>query len=260
MGMNANWYVETLYKNHTSSFFTYSQALSRFNDFYESRQGKLFKRPGGTYLNLFISPDYRKRFLIDWGGSYTCAVAYNNMGATKAYSFTIAPRFRVNNKMTLVYRFNYSNALREYGYANVVDSNNAIIFGERQVKTFTNTISTAYIFNNVSSLSFRLRHYWSTAKYSEFFELNDEGLLDKSGYTANHDINFNAFTIDMAYKWQFLPGSEMSIVWKNNIFTSGNDIINSFGKNFQNTLEAPQVNSLSLKILYYLDYQYLKKS
>lgn len=259
MNLYSFLYVQTTFKNHTSTFFNFNQAIGHTNDFYESRQGKIFKKPADTYVNLFISPDYRKRFLIDFGGNYSFAPAYHNRDATKAYSFTISPRYRVSNKMTLIYKLKFDNALKAYGYTTTVDSTNSIIFGKRQVKTVTNTISTAYIFNNVSSLSFRLRHYWSTAKYDTFYELNNDGLLDNTNYTANHNINFNAFTIDMAFKWQFLPGSEMSIVWKNNIYTNGNEIITSFGKNLENTFEAPQINSISLKLLYYLDYQYLKK-
>ena len=32
------------------------------------------------------------------------------------------------------------------------------------------------------------------------------------------DLNFNAWSIDMVYRWNFAPGSEMNIVWKNQLF------------------------------------------
>jgi hypothetical protein len=67
----------------------------------------------------------------------------------------------------------------------------------------------------------------------------------------------------MVYTWRFAPGSEMSIVWKNSIYqsdTGGDDvIIDGFLEDLKYTLNSPQVNSFSIKFLYYLDSQYLKR-
>lgn len=256
MGVNS----QITYKNYMSTFFNFNQSLSHFNDFFESRNGSIYKKPANTFVSLFLSPDYRNRFLVDLGASYGFSTEFHNRKSVYDYDFTIAPRFRVNNKMNLVYKFNFDEVAKEYGFVEQNESLNAVVFGERNVRTVTNTISTAYIFNNVSSLTFRLRHYWSTADYSSFYTLNKEGYLDPVALNENHNINFNAFTIDMAYKWQFAPGSEISIVWKNNINSWGNSIIGSYVKNLEDILSAPQINSISVKVLYYLDYQYLKRS
>lgn len=259
LGVNMHLNSQILFKNHTTAFFNANTTIMEEKDYFESRDGSLYIQPANHFVSLFISPDYRKKFLVDLGFSYNFSNSFHNQKAISNYDYTIAPRFLLSKKMTLVYKFKYDETLLGYGYVKHDDALNATIFGEREVRTITNTISTAYIFNNVSSLNFRLRHYWSTAQYSDFFELNADGYLEDIDYAEQHDINFNAFTIDMAYKWQFLPGSEMSLVWKNNIYTNGSEIVSSFGKNFRNTLDSPQINSISLKILYYLDYQYLKK-
>ena len=249
----------TVFKNHTTLFLNLFSMPTEGNDFFESRTGNVFKMPINTFFSIFISPDYRKKFVIDAGCSYGYSKSFHIRKAISDYDFTISPRLRLSNKMNLIYKFNYDKVALAYGYVTFNDSMNAVVFGERQVKTITNTISSNYIFNNKSSLSFRLRHYWSTAKYFDFFTLNSEGYLDNTNYTANHDINFNAFTIDMSYKWQFMPGSEISVVWKNNIYKFGDEIIYDYRKNLNNILNSPQINSISVKILYYLDYWYLKK-
>jgi hypothetical protein len=73
----------------------------------------------------------------------------------------------------------------------------------------------------------------------------------------------------MAYVWNFAPGSEIRLVWKNAIYTEEEDeIINSvlykvekdFKNNLSNTLSSPATNSFSIKLLYYLDYQNIRKS
>jgi hypothetical protein len=64
----------------------------------------------------------------------------------------------------------------------------------------------------------------------------------------------------MKYLWRFAPGSELSFVWKNAIYANQTDIIKNFAENFNKTItDSSPVNSLSLKILFYLDYRYLTK-
>ena len=63
----------------------------------------------------------------------------------------------------------------------------------------------------------------------------------------------------MVYTWQFAPGSELSVVWKNSIIDSQDEMAHGFNDNFRNTFDATKLNSLSVKVLYYIDYQKLKK-
>jgi len=74
-----------------------------------------------------------------------------------------------------------------------------------------------------------------------------------------YNTNYNAFTIDFVYRWVFLPGSEINLVWKNSIFSSDKNIEDSYLNNFNQLFDYNAVNSLSLKVLYWLDYQSLKK-
>ena len=105
----------------------------------------------------------------------------------------------------------------------------------------------------------RVRHYWSQAEYLQYYTLNDNGYLDPSSYWQNNNINFNAFTVDLQFVWYFAPGSELSVVWKNNINTQGNMIESNYFRNFDDMISSPQTNSFSFRVLYYLDYLYIKK-
>ena len=131
---------------------------------------------------------------------------------------------------------------------------------EESRNTVNNILNVKYIFTKELSLTLRVRHYWSRAKYLEFFTLNREGHLDQSSYWQNHDINYNAFTSELQFVWYFSPGSELSIVWKNAINTQDDIIAYGYWDDFRNTINSPQSNSFSVRILYYLDYFYLKKA
>jgi hypothetical protein len=63
----------------------------------------------------------------------------------------------------------------------------------------------------------------------------------------------------MVFRWIFAPASELLFVWKNNIFTEENEVAKDYFENIRDTFTSPMGNSFSLKLLYYLDYQKLKR-
>ncbi len=204
----------------------------------------------------FISTDYRKRFALDVFVRYQ----YFDENNRYNYNLAISPRYRVNNKLSFNYNFNRDVANDDIGFVNHDYNTDIISFGRRNVITITNELNANYIFTNKMSLTLRGRHYWSTAEYKQYYTLSDKGLLfDDAQYAGNSNVNFNAFNIDMVYRWQFSPGSEMSIVWKNAIYTRGNEIVKHYSDDFSQTINAPQTNSFSIKVLYYLDYAMIKR-
>jgi len=126
--------------------------------------------------------------------------------------------------------------------------------------TLENTISGAFIFTANSYLSLRGRYYWSRAAYDgDYYDLVADGSLTPAIFGGDNDVNTNYLNIDVVYSWRFAPGSELSLVWKNAIFSESEIITNESIKNFRDLLSMPKTNSVSLKILYYLDYQNFRK-
>ncbi|MCK5169255.1 MAG: hypothetical protein KAQ75_05180, partial [Bacteroidales bacterium] len=246
---------------HVGTFFQFNPIENQ--DYFEPRvDGWKFTLARSVINETWLSTDYRKALAVDITVGGWKAFDYDRYG----YWVGIGPRIRFSDKWLLTYRFNIGNDYNTYGYIEdyTDGSGNTIInFGERDVSTLINTLNTSYIFNSKMSLNLRARHYWSRVEYTDFFELLEDGYLSPSigydTYGEDQNYNYNAFTIDMKYLWRFAPGSEMAIVWKNAIYTNETEIINNFLNNFNNTLESSQINSISLKILYYLDYQYLVK-
>ena len=160
--------------------------------------------------------------------------------------------------------FDWYNFDEDLGWVNEVDE--GIIMGRRDQDIFETVLETNYVFNPLMSLRFRLRHYWTRVKYEDYLLLNEDGTLSEAEYEgideetglSDHDTNFNAFNIDLVYRWVFTPGSEMTIVWKNSILGSTDELYYNFSDNLKNTLEMDQVNSLSVRVLYFLDYRSLK--
>jgi hypothetical protein len=245
------------FRNHLSAgYYVFIRPIDR-HDYFEPRvDGRVFIEPAEFYGETWISTDFRKKFAIELrvGGS-----PKNEYGTT-SYDFKIEPRFKPNDRLLLVFETSLGKNINNIGFVDYTENEDTIYFGKRDRLSIENEIESRYIFNENASLSFKLRHYWSTVDYDDFYVLNNDGsLVDDNSYSDNANINFNYFTIDLAYRWIFAPGSEMSIVWKNSIFTESDEIEKQYFDNLSNTFRANQTNSFSIRILYYLDYVYLKR-
>ncbi len=243
-------------------------------DFFEPRvNGWYYTFPKNYRAGGYISSDYRKKFALDISGGYRWFDENNRFN----YNYSVSPRYRVNDKLSFVYQFSRDLRLDDMGFANKfkldedgdeVKEKQVVIFGLRDVNATTSSLTANYSFNNRMTLSLRSRHYWSKAEYNRYYRLGTDGMISPDSYPngyngefkdKNHNINFNAFNIDMVYSWWFAPGSEISIVWKNAIHESKDVVVPRYLDNFTNTISSPQNNSLSVKVLYYIDYLTLKK-
>jgi len=255
-------------KNWTSAGLFYTLEPIETYDFFEPRVwGRFYSWQSSNNIGGFISSDYRKKIALDVNSNY------RKFDAEGRYRFNlnISPRVRFSDKFSMVLRLARYNFVNDEGAA--IDLNGSgtiigedIIFGKRDQVTYENVLNLSYIFTNRMGLTFRARHYWSTVEYNSFHVLDENGHLGPSTYTgldsdseSLHNTNFNAFNIDMVYRWVFSPGSEMSIVYKSSLLGYNNDVSANYFQNFENTIQGPQTRSLSIKILYYIDYMSLKK-
>ena len=108
-------------------------------------------------------------------------------------------------------------------------------------------------------ISVKLRYHLDQVKNLEFKSLGNDGYLYDNNYKGEHNVNYTTWTSDIAYSWRFAPGSQMSLVWKNAIVDERNYLRNHWADNLEESFNLAQQNSLSLKIIYYLDYLYLRK-
>lgn len=244
----------TTFKNYWNIRLSLRGDPFGMQDWYEPRvDGWFYDRPANYEIDVSGSTDYRKRLAIYFGFEYS-----ENLLGENTWELSAMPRIRINDKLSINPRFKYEQGSNQIGYAGYL-SDDSIAFGKRAVNRITSQLAASYVFNNKSALSLSMRHYWSTVNYSEYFLLQrDGGLIDYPDYPYNEDLNFNILTVDLEYNWNLAPGSYLSVVWKNNIYTSDevdDDLFLNYWDNFNATFSSPQTNSFSIKLTYYLDYQ-----
>lgn len=220
-------------------------------DFFEPRtEGRFWVRNGRWQTSGFISTDYRKRFAID--GSLGYSRRYEQK--ERNYELEFAPRYRANDRLQFAYGFIIDQSFYQPGYVNTLDDE-TIIFGVRDNKQIENSLSGKYSFSDTSSLTLSFRHYWSTVAYQDqFYELEEDGHLTEHPYQDDHDLNFNNWNLDLRYVWQFTRGSELVAFYRNTIENQDNRSQLSFGENLNELLDQPFGHMVSVKVVYFLDY------
>ncbi len=108
-------------------------------------------------------------------------------------------------------------------------------------------------------MALAFRHYWSPIVYdTQFYELNEDGTLSPYPYSENEDINYNIWNLDLSYTWEFAPGSHIIVLYRNNIFNEDDLSQLNFNENLQNLFDEPIQHNLSIKMIYYIDYNNAK--
>lgn len=226
-------------------------------DYYEPRMpGRYYLDPANVGTSAGFTTDYRNPFALDFQFNFQNAarIENNNIGTR------ITPRYRVNDQFSMVHSLRMNYNFNDVGFAGI-DSVGAIVFGTRDVTTIENVFTSDYIVTNDIYFSFRLRQYWSKGEYGAFSKLLDNGHLQGDyPYNRNRDFNFNSFNIDFVFTWLFAPGSSLNVIWKNALLHEKNAAVANYFDNFGLLRDAPQYNSISIKLLYYLDYQQLRRA
>jgi len=133
--------------------------------------------------------------------------------------------------------------------------------GKRNLETYSNTLSIIYSFTNKAWLNLKVRHYWSSAIHNKYYTLNEQGKLNSTDNAPyNADIDFQMLNLDFAIKWEFSPGSLLSLSWKNLFVREGLPYTNDYFITIDQMLISPNYNNFSIRFLYYFDFLYLKKN
>src|SRR5690606_9941933 len=242
----------------TKKILSYGANLSfgvgkQFNFFEPRTDGRYFIYENTLNMNAWISTNYNKKFAIDANvGYYTL---FEDGRDFDNYWFGISPRFRFSDKLILSYSFNYDDYQGDRGFVTKVDDD--IIFGERDQKIVINSISGNYNFNSFHGLTLTFRNYWSTVAYDDdLFTLQENGHLNPdSGYTTSNindpDVNFNTWNLDFAYSWQFAPGSQLTALYRNQLFNQSSASADTYFDSLSNLFEQPIQHTFSLRMVYF---------
>ena len=251
-GINGNWNIGKRY------------------DYFEPRNGfdSFFITENYAQSNGWISSNYNTFFAIDANFGYGRFFEherdnYNN------WWYGFKPRFKFNDNLLVVLGFDYNNYTAERGFINEQDVMDEIIFGQRERIETTLSISGSYNFNSLSALTLSFRNYLSRVTYDDqVYNLQDNGRLLVSNTNTkttigedsnfNPDANFNTWNLDFSYTWQFAPGSQLTALYRNQIFNLSNSSRDNYFDSLNSLFDQEKRNTFSLRLVYFIDYNDVK--
>lgn len=225
--------------------------------------------PASVNLHGWYNSDHRKPLTYRANGG---ARFFDEKGRRNA-RLNLGMRWRASDQLTLGMGIGYEEFWNNVGglwsdqiYAEVIGYESlpekAIILGRRHILGFNNDLNANYAFNNRMNIALFARHYWNRVMYNDFHNLQTDGTLRPSTYTgldpAGNPLNniaANYFNVDFVFTWRFAPGSDLLFVYKNFIGHQayGRDVEHDYGYNLGHLPQFPGSNSLSMKVLYFLD-------
>jgi hypothetical protein len=251
--MNVNGQLKNLW--FAGIFTNYTSTM---NDYYEPRVGNsYFRLPGSFLYGVFVETNNNKPYSVEVEFAHRTSPQFYNRNI---YEISLDNNLRINQKLSFGINTNYLFRKNNVGFS-YIDGGQSI-FARRNVDVISNSFNAKYNFTNRMGLTLVSRHYFSAIKNKEYFNLKADGNLNSKGDVAASfkDNNANFFNVDMVYTWQFAQGSFLNVVWKNAIGYFNKDLDVNYFSNLSNTLKSDQNNNLSVKMIYFLDYNDVKKA
>ncbi|MCD0470848.1 DUF5916 domain-containing protein [Flavobacterium sp. JAS] len=233
------------------------------NDYYEPRaENRYVIIPRRIEAWASVSTNYNKKFAIDLNPS----IAIADESGRIAYGADIGPRYRFNDKLLLTYTFSFLRRNNNKGYIDRYDDDNientpeTIVFANRNVITYANTLGGKYAINSAMTINLAVRQYWSSAENKDILELEPDGTLAPyPQYTENKNSSFYSWNTDLSYSWWFAPGSQLSVLYRNNASNFERIINKNYKHNVTDLLNNDALKHiLSVSVKYFIDYNAVK--
>lgn len=215
------------------------------------------RRPQYGYLGLTGSSDSRKRLFFN----YNILVADFFKNPEKKYHILEGGlRYRFSNKLTMEVSHRYETET-DYIISAGRDALNRPRIAFVDFKDVTSILSGIYNFTSRINLTLRVRHYWSNVDIKRLAYVDDKGLpVTPTPYSGVDNINY--FNSDAFFTWDFQYGSRLILGYKN--WLGADEAVDGtrykrYMPNLGQTFGLRHGNELTVRFIYFLDYNQLRK-
>ena len=216
------------------------------------------KRPAWSYAQIEGSTDSRQKLFF----SYNYLQGLFHIPEKHDYHIIdLGLRYRFSNKITMNLT-NRNEKETNYIVFAVKKLNVEPIFSFVDFTDITSIYSGVYNFTPRMNLTMRIRHNWSKVIYKRFANVDTDGKDVPRAFIPNQDENVNFFNLDAFFTWDFRLGSRVVVGWKNFLgneeFVDGS-LHRKYLRNLRETIDLRHGNELTLRFIYFIDYNSLKR-
>jgi hypothetical protein len=215
------------------------------------------RRPQYGAFGLSGSTDSRKRLFFNY--DVLVAKFFKNP-EKKYYVIEGGLRYRFSNKLTMELSHRYETET-DYIISAGRDGMNRPRIAFVDLKDVSSVLSGIYNFTPRINLTLRMRHYWSNVDIKRVAHVDGTGLpVNQVAYTGVDNVNY--FNADAFLTWDFQYGSRLILGYKNWLGTD--EIVDGmrykrYIPNLGQSLSLRHGNELTVRFIYFLDYNKLRK-
>lgn len=218
---------------------------------------KYARRPQYGFLTLSGSTDSRKRLFVNY--NFLVADFFKNP-EKEYYILEGGVRYRFSDKLTLELSHRYE-AETDFIISAGRDNLNRPRIAFVDFKDITSILSGIYNFTPRINLTLRMRHYWSNVQVKRMAYLDDDG-YPVSATPSSAEDNVNYFNADAFLTWDFRYGSRLILGFKN--WLGEDQYVDAtrykrYVPNLGQTFSLRHGNEATLRFIYFLDYNQLRK-
>ena len=216
------------------------------------------RRPSYGFINSTGSTDIRKKFLFNYN------IFISDFFNTPNKNYHILEggiRYRFGNKLSMELSHRHESETDYIVYGGR-ESNGTPIMAFVDFRDVTSILSGIYNFTSRINLTVRARHNWSNVVYNRFANPDANGNPITRSFIPNRDQNFNVLNIDAFFTWDFRLGSRLILGYKNSLGADealDGALRPSYWKNMTGTFDLRHNNELTLRFIYFLDFNQLRR-
>jgi len=248
-----------VFKNFWDVRFTLGSQPAGENDYFVlNTPGRYAKRPPWSYAEIEGSTDSRKKLYF----SYEFLKGLFHIPEKHNYHILeLGLRYRFSNKVSMEVN-NRHEAETDYIVYAGSETNGEPIIGFVDFTDVTSIYSGVYNFTPRMNLAMRIRHNWSKVIYKRFANVDENGKDIPRPFISDQDENINFFNLDAFFTWDFRLGSRVVVGWKN--FLGNEEYVDGamnmkYLSNLGKTLELRHGNEFTLRFIYFIDYNQLRR-
>jgi len=216
------------------------------------------KRPSYGYAILEGNSDSRKKLFFNYDLLF--ADFFNSASNKDYHKVSGSVRYRFSNKFSLDFTHSHEGET-DYIISAGRGTNGEPVIAFVDFTDEESVLSAIYSFTSRINLTFRGRHYLSRLKFNRFANVDADGNPTPRSGTTNFD-NVNVFNLDAFLTWDFRLGSRFIVGYKN--WLGDEEVVNITGRNsylenLGKVFDLRHGNELTVRFIYFLDYNQLRK-
>ena len=239
--------------------FAYS---SRTRDYDKPRTiNRFIEEPANFQAKLVMKSNKNKDFSyrIQWNNFAYFKEDFEEQKSQNRLNLSTFYRF--SEQFSIALKSNHIDFRDDVGYLESVNQN--IYFGRRDIRSVENNIDLSYFFDSKKWINLRLRNYWSRAKYDHtLFRLKENGKRSETDFSVldfDPDANFNIWNLDVNFEWWFAPGSNLVLLYRNQLFKSDNATKLDYFGSLNNLFDLTSQHQFSIRVNYLIDFNRIRK-